>query len=66
MNHETLGEAPTDALAVDDADAADPVVESGITIGKGGGEKTRSMPEGVEAATAISSQVRVRAVHVLP
>ncbi|CBJ29449.1 conserved unknown protein [Ectocarpus siliculosus] len=55
MNHETLGEAPADALTAVD-DAADSVVESGISSGKGGGEKTRSMSEGVEAATAISSQ----------
>lgn len=57
MNHETLGEAPADALTAVD-DAADSVVESGISSGKGGGEKTRSMSEGVEAATAISSQVK--------
>lgn len=56
MNRETLGEAPADALAVDDAE--DSIVESGISSGKGGGEKTRSMSEGVEAATAISSQVK--------
>ncbi|CAM9625553.1 unnamed protein product, partial [Ectocarpus sp. 8 AP-2014] len=55
MNHETLGEAPAVALTAVD-DAPDSVVESGISSGKGGGEKTRSMSEGVEAATAISSQ----------